>query len=357
MSRPLHVVHLKWCFAMGGAETLLIDIMNEQVRSARVTLVVVNALEYEPNFEALAPEVHVVRLGRRPGSRNPWPLLRLRWLLHRLRPDVLHLHNPSMIQLVRGAAPRTVLTIHNTGVDLGYPLSAVDAVYAVSESVRRDVKARAGSPVDPVVAWNGIDLSQIPTRTGFGFDETFRIVQVSRLEHRQKGQDVLLEALRIAVHERGERRLHVDFIGDGPSRAYLEDLAVSLGVAAHCTFLGTQPRERVYERLREYNLLVQPSRYEGFGLTVAEGMAARLPVLCSRCEGPLEILDGGRYGYLFPPGDAQACAEAILRIMADSREPWFAEAREAALDHVRRRFDVRAVARHYLDGYISVVAA
>lgn len=351
----LHVVHLKWCFGVGGAETLLIDIMNEQARTARVTLIVVNDFDYEPNFAALAPEIEVVRLGRAPGSRNPWPLLRLRWLLHRLRPDILHLHNPSMIRLIRGVAPRRVLTIHAMGENLQHPLSRVQAVYAVSEAVRNDVRTRARD-VEPQLAWNGIDLSLIPVRTTFEYDQ-FRIVQVSRLDHACKGQDVLIEALHHLVHERGVTNVHVDFIGDGPSRSQLETLAAAYRVSGHCTFVGLKPREYVYDQLRRYNLLAQPSRNEGFGLTVAEGIAARVPVLSSDCEGPLEIIDGGRFGYVFASGDAAACADAIVRVMADSRTPGFGAARDAARDHVRGRFDVREVARHYLQSYSAVLAA
>jgi glycosyltransferase involved in cell wall biosynthesis len=351
----MHVVHLKWCFGIGGAETLLIDIMNEQVRSARVTLVVVNDFDYEPNFTALSPDIEVVRLGRAPGSRNPWPLLRLRWLLHRLRPDVLHLHNPSMIRLVGGAAARRVLTIHSLGVDLRHPLSRVHAVYAVSEAVRSDVMARARD-IQPVVASNGIDFSLIPSRSSFDYDH-FRIVQVSRLEHGRKGQDVLIKALQYVVHDHGVRGVHVDFIGDGPSRTELEALAYACRVKEHCTFIGLKPREYVYDRLQHYNLLVQPSRFEGFGLTIAEGVAARLPVLSSDREGPMEILDRGRFGYVFPSEDARACASAIVRVMDDSRASWFAAARDAAREHVRTRFDVRAVAHAYLQGYSAVLAA
>ena len=64
-------------------------------------------------------------------------------------------------------------------------------------------------------------------------------------------------------------------------------------------FEGLKDQSWVYQNLCNYDLFIQPSRYEGFGLTVAEAIAAKVPVLVSNIEGPLEIIDGGRLGMSF----------------------------------------------------------
>lgn len=64
----------------------------------------------------------------------------------------------------------------------------------------------------------------------------------------------------------------------------------------HVIFEGLKEQAWIYENLCRYDLFIQPSRYEGFGLTVAEAISAKVPVLVSNIEGPLEIIDGGRLG-------------------------------------------------------------
>ena len=69
-----------------------------------------------------------------------------------------------------------------------------------------------------------------------------------------------------------------------------------------------------------YDLLVQPSRYEGFGLTVVEGMAAGVPVLVSDIEGPMEVIDKGRHGFAFRSEDFHDCGDRMMEIMELSRD-------------------------------------
>ena len=66
--------------------------------------------------------------------------------------------------------------------------------------------------------------------------------------------------------------------------------------------------------LTDYDLFVQPSRWEGFGLTVAEAMAAGVPVLVSEGQGPAEVTQGSRYGWLFANGDADDLQRQIVFI-------------------------------------------
>jgi glycosyltransferase involved in cell wall biosynthesis len=102
--------------------------------------------------------------------------------------------------------------------------------------------------------------------------------------------------------------------------------------------------------LREAALVVLSSRYEGFGMVLAEALACGTPVVSTDCpHGPAEILDYGRFGRLTPVGDAAALSEAILATLdaPPSRE---------AMKRRGTTFTTAASAERYLDLFDDVLA-
>ena len=97
--------------------------------------------------------------------------------------------------------------------------------------------------------------------------------------------------------------------------------------------------------------MVQPSLYEGFGLTVVEAMATRLPVLVSNIEGPMEIIENGNYGYYFEKGDSEMCAEKILLLMNQSSSYTFKEKMVDNAAFVRLKYNVKNTSRLYIENY------
>ena len=107
-----------------------------------------------------------------------------------------------------------------------------------------------------------------------------------------------------------------------------EDRARALGVADAVAFAGALPFPELVSCYREADLLVHPSRYEGFGLQIAEAFASGLPVICSDGGAAPEV--AGVAARVVPlAGGAPAFAEAILSLLSDSAE--LARLREAGL--------------------------
>mgnify|MGYP004568619671 CR=1 FL=1 len=118
-------------------------------------------------------------------------------------------------------------------------------------------------------------------------------------------------------------------------------------------FEGLKDQAWVYENLCNYDLFIQPSRYEGFGLTVAEAIAAKLPVLVSNIEGPLEIINGGKLGLTFENEDVTDCADKIQKFIEQGRN---SKQVEEAYQYVCENYDVSVTAQKYLNVYRSVLA-
>lgn len=116
-----------------------------------------------------------------------------------------------------------------------------------------------------------------------------RWLYVGQLNER-KGVMWLLEAF--ATCRADDPTLTLTMVGEGPLRAQLGQRAAELGVTDAVTFTGSVPPDEALRLMREHDLLVHPSRFETFGMTIVEAVAAGMPVLVTRCGGPEETLAG-----------------------------------------------------------------
>ena len=103
------------------------------------------------------------------------------------------------------------------------------------------------------------------------------------------------------------------------------------------------PRNDIPELLAAADLLVVPSRWEGFGIVAAEGMAAGVPIVASAVDGLVEVV--GDAGVLVPPSDVQSLRAAIESLRDDPARREFLGARGRA--RVRERFHVRDMVAKY----------
>ena len=344
----MRIIHINFSLETGGTETMLVDILNEQCSQADVHFVLINDQFDAQLLAAIDSRVTIWRIGRPGKSRNPLYLTKLNWLLHRLKPTVVHCHNHQVARLLWRRTGQRYLTLHTVQTPIDY-FGRYDKLFAISQTVRQDVRQRAN--VEAQLNYNGINTDLIPHRTSYGTGQPFRLVQISRLQHQVKGQHVLLHALHRLVYEHGLTHLHVDFVGEGRSRTYLEELTGDLRLADYVSFLGLKTRTELYRELQHYHLLIQPSLFEGFGLTVAEGMAAGIPVIVSDINGPMEVIDNDRYGYSFPSGNAEQLADRIRTLIVTYDSGAVRTKATQARQHARDTFDVRQTARRYLAHY------
>jgi len=139
-----------------------------------------------------------------------------------------------------------------------------------------------------------------------------QLIIVGRLEE-QKGHATLLAALpEILYHQPGAT---LTIVGVGNLHADLVAQSRALGVEASVHFLGG--RNDVPQQLRQSDLFVSSSNWEGFPTVILEAMAARLPVVATDVGGSCELVRTGKTGILVPPRDPAALAKAILQLWQD----------------------------------------
>ena len=132
--------------------------------------------------------------------------------------------------------------------------------------------------------------------------ETYLIGAVSRMRI-EKGIDVLITAFAQSL-QTSDRDLRLLLVGDGPDRQELESLAAELNCEDKIVFYGSAEWEEAMQLMARMDVVVVPSRFEGFGLSAAEAMAMRKPLICSDAFGLAELVSHEQEGLLFRNGDA-----------------------------------------------------
>ena len=219
----------------------------------------------------------------------------------------------------------------------------VAAHVAVGQRAARRIEELIGLKAHSVIAiHNGVpDLALTPVPPP---GQPPLIGAVGRLST-QKGFDVLLRAF--AQLPTGTLVL----VGDGPERGHLEQLARSLGIAERVVITGWVDQPRNY--LPVFDVVAQPSRFEGFPLAIVEAMLASRAIVTTPVDSIPEAIEDGVTGRLVEPDDPSGLASAISELLADAslRTKLGNRARERAV----ARFTASAMARAYERLYASLL--
>jgi glycosyltransferase involved in cell wall biosynthesis len=134
----------------------------------------------------------------------------------------------------------------------------------------------------------------------------------------------------------------VTFAGGGPLEGDLSREIQRLGLASVVSMLGPQDHGAMLSAMAEADIVVVPSRFEGFGLTALEGMALGRPVLATTAGGLPEVIEHGVSGWLVPPNDPAALAQGLANLLGDV--PLRARLAAAGRQRAQEKFSLAAIA-------------
>ncbi len=345
----MKIVHLIFSLKTGGAETMLVDLLNEQANLGHdVTLVVINDCYDDSVLSKVNVSVTTKFFNRKPASRNPLIIIRLNYFLWLLKPDAIHLHNEHISKLLLTKSS-CYLTVHALNISLSTSCKKLKELFAISDAVKEDVEKRYPGKYLVTTIPNGICVNDIVRKQTYQLnDQRMRVVQVANLLPAIKGQDILIKAVGL-LNKRGFQHIYVDFIG-GCSADSLQQLSKENNVEDRIRFVGLRNRNYIYAHLKDYDLMCHPSRHEGFGLTVAEGIAAGLPVLVPDADGPYEIIQYGKLGFVFKKGNVESLADTLQDLYEHYVERAVSVV-DAAYEYVKAHYSIHHMVEQYIEEY------
>ncbi len=365
---PIPIMHMIYGLRIGGAERLLLELCKTlDPKLFRVEVVYFHEDE-DLLGEFLKAGVPCTRFPVQPTEFPVFDLLGLTRFIRDRAPALVHVHlyHASRIgaMAARIAGVRTIVrTKHSLRDPNARPgkrgilwqlvlKRVVTCTVAVSQAIANQI----GTPyvIHSAVDKDFFDTTKLDKNKVGQFAEKIGLTGspvltvLGRLV-KVKGHDVLLKALPDLLRLWPDLRLLL--AGDGDQRARLEFMVDELNVRPHVTLLGSVTEVR--ELLACTDLLVQPSRMEGLGISVLEAMAMRIPVVATDVGGLRELINNGVDGVLVEPDDPGNLFLAIQGLFDDPQR--MLQIGNSARYKIEKSFDLVGMALKYQELYTDLL--
>jgi N-acetyl-alpha-D-glucosaminyl L-malate synthase BshA len=287
--------------------------------------------------------------------------------------DVLHVHYAiphasaafmaKQILASYGIHIPVVTTLHGTDITLvgkdptykpvvTFSINQSDGVTTVSEDLKEDTYNHFEITKEIKVIPNFIDFTRFSLQAKDHFKKAIAPNNERILIHTSNFRKVKRTADVIRIFEKVQAVIpsKLLMVGDGPERAYDEQLCRSLNICENVRFLGKQ--DAVEEILSVSDLFLMPSESESFGLAALEAMACKVPAITTNAGGLPELNVDGFCGYMSNVGDVDAMAVHAIEILKDDetlnrfKENAFTRAQD---------FDLKKILPVYIDYYKEVI--
>lgn len=279
--------------------------------------------------------------------------------------DLLHVHyaipHASAAYMARqivaqqGIDIPVVTTLHGTDITLvgrdktyspvvTFSINESAAITAVSKNLRDETYNNFEIKKEIDVIYNFVDVKRFNKKPLTPFRKVIAphnekiITHASNFRSIKRVQDVV-EIFENISHQIPAKLL---FVGDGPDRSKIEEMARKKNICDNIRFLGRQ--EEMEDILAITDLFILPSAYESFGLVALEAMAAQVPVISSNAGGLPEVNINGVTGFLSDVGDVKSMSENAMKIL--NNPALHSEMKKNALAHAKK-FDIDNIVPQY----------
>lgn len=320
----MKIVHIITAFGIGGAEKLLLGVMNQQVKNHEVFLI------YFKNKNDLINQLDKrIKAYQVPFSFSMIKEMKL--LYKAINPDIIHTHLGHADLLGVWSARKTSAKVFCTMHNIYFKKNILDTFFfkmysflflkkghiiSISKSVETHVLKKLKIPNERShLLYNAISNKELkPDKKP---NVKCKLLFVGRLE-KQKSVNTLLSAINILKLRKINKEFELKIVGDGSLRSDLEKQIIDLQVDDVVKFEGEQKDVDSY--YTESDIFILPSIWEGFGIVILEAFRAKIAVIASNIEGPSELIENDKSGLLFKPKDSVELANKIEKLLLDSEK-------------------------------------
>jgi len=378
----MKVLHLISSSGFFGADNMLIELAKELRHSAFSPIIGVFNNLHSPHLEvAHEAKQHDLPVEVFPcnGRLDLNAIFQIKRFLGKQNIDIIHSHGYKANLYALAACVGTnfgrVSTCHNwlgddpkmklyAGLDKFF-LNRFDRVVAVSDSVKQEILNHKISANKVLSVYNGIDIQKFNNqensdriRREFGIHKGCKVIgTVGRLSE-EKGHINLVNAAKNILQKCP--KLVFLMVGDGPMRQHLEAQARQLAERIQAKsgngkppFIFAGVRRNMPDIYGSMDIFVLASLTEGLPMALLEAMAAKRPVVATEVGAVPRVIEDGRSGLLVPPDNADALAEAIIRLLTDPQEAH--DLAQRGHERVKKEFSSKTMARRYIEVYQDVL--
>jgi glycosyltransferase involved in cell wall biosynthesis len=358
----MKIAHVVDSMEVGGAEMLVSQMCRLQREQGHTTCVYA-VLTLGPLGERMRADGFAVQANV--GRHLPDSTRNFFRIFKELRPDVVHLHNPTPTVYAALAArmagvPSIISTRHSlvapprmliTELKYAFAATCCDWIVGICDATTNNLRNIHSVRARKIVrVYNGTTPLKRVARELWPPKNGFTLVYVGRLEP-VKNHALLLIAFRSALQSIPELRLWM--VGDGSERKTLENLAVELGVNTEVTFWGQQLDVAPF--LSAADAFIMSSISEGLPVSLLQAFSMGLPAVVTDVGGMAEVVRLAKAGFTVSATDPAEMAAAILRLAAgDAERKQFSKNAEVAYNS---RFHLETMVDAYMDLYRNTVRA
>lgn len=350
----MRIIHVIPGLNVGGAETMMKNLIIEQMKQGHSVTVIAF---YESNSfikETLkSVGIEIMFLDKKKGL-DFTTILQLKEIFDNKNPDVIHTHSHVLPYVFLASRKRKIIhTIHTVARKerRGIAVYLTRMIYhsgrvtpvAISDEIKKSISQFHDIPEDRIpVVLNGAPISNYHKKESYNIANKARIIHVGSLIP-LKNHELMIKVAGLL--KRQGIKFKMEFAGAGYLKEKLQEQVCNLGLEDCIEFVGLKDDISLF--LKDADLFIFPSQYEGVPMSLIEAMASGLPIIASNVGGIPDMITDGVNGILIQPNEEELFT-AIVNIAKD-RDRREALGKKAIL--ASERFSATLMCEKYISIY------
>lgn len=254
-------------------------------------------------------------------------LPKVKAVIKEFQPDILHAHYASSYGLLGALSGFHPYIISAWGTDvmkfphinfitrqiIKFNLRSADSICATSHTIEKHIHQLINKKVEVIPF--GVDLSKFVSKKNFDKDDSIFTIGCTKALEKIYNISALILSFSELKQKFPSKKIKLVIVGDGSERGTLEKMVSDLQLNEDVVFEGKLSHAEVVSKINEFDVLVNLSEYESFGVSVVEAMACQIPVIVSDAEGLKEVVNNQNNGTIVSSNNIHQIANALEKLM------------------------------------------